>query len=133
MIRREFEKVAAWAKSRGVKTGNWFFRDLGGSSVEDRRRRWEVGVELKSRRSVRGEKGVSMKVFPGTSVVSVTFDPGKVSPEIVYHGIWGWLWWRKKFGKYAKNGPFREVYLGNPWTSKRAWARTQVQCPLRKP
>ncbi len=131
-IRAEFERISAWARKNGVKTGRWFFRDLDGPDTSSKRRRWEFGIEIRSRRPVRGEKGLSRKVFPPATVVSVRFNPDKVSPMLVYQGLWGWLWWKKKYKEFRESGVWREVYIGNPWKSKRAWANTEIQVPVKR-
>jgi hypothetical protein len=131
-IRAEFESVASWVRKRGLKIGRWIFRELDGPDVPSKRRRWEVGVEIRGRKPVKGGGGVSIKLLPKTKVVSVTFDPDKVSPELVYHGLEGWLSWRKKYKEFRQSGLYREVYRGNPWKSKGAWGRTQVQVPIKR-
>ncbi len=131
-IRAEFEKLHAWAKAKGVKTGKWFFTELGQDEPQASKRRYEVGIEVRSKGPLRGGKGVSMKSLPAATVASVTFDPDQVSPDVVYYAMMGWLEWGDKKKVYRASGPFREVYTGNPWSSKSAWARTQVQVPLRK-
>ena len=132
-LKHEFENLARWARRRGLKTGSWMFRELNGPEVSSKKRKWEVGVEIMSRRPVRGEGGVSIKQLPRSKVVSVTFDPGRVSPELVYLGLEGWLSWRRKHREFKQSGLYREVYRGNPWKSKGAWARTQVQVPIKRP
>ncbi|MDG7015758.1 MAG: GyrI-like domain-containing protein [Nitrososphaerota archaeon] len=131
-LRSEFESIASWARKSGLQTGDWFFRELDDWDTPVKNRRWEAGVEVRARKPLRGEKGISIKTFPRTKVVSVTFDPGKVSPELVYFGLEGWLWWQRKSKKYRRNGPTREVYRGNPWKSKSAWSHTQVQVPIKR-
>jgi effector-binding domain-containing protein len=73
-----------------------------------------------------------MKTLPSSTVATVTFDPDKVSPRVIYHGLVDWLRQREKAGEYKEAGPYREVYLGDPWSSKRAWAHTQVQVPVKR-
>jgi DNA gyrase inhibitor GyrI len=131
-IRAEFENLASWAKKQGLRTGRWIFRELNGPEVPSKKRKWEVGIEIRAREPIRGGDGVSIKLLPRTRVVSVTFDPGKVSPELIYHGLESWLSWRKKSKELKQNGLFREVYRGNPWKSKGAWTHTQVQVPVKR-
>ncbi|MDV3277448.1 MAG: hypothetical protein LYZ69_03150 [Nitrososphaerales archaeon] len=131
-LQAEFAKIAVWARRLGLKTGSWFFRELDGPDVPSKRRKWEVGIEVKGRKALKGEKGMSLKVLPATTAVSITFNPAEVSPELIYCGLEGWVRWRRKEGKYKQGGRYREVYRGNPWKSKRAWARTQVQVPLKR-
>jgi hypothetical protein len=131
-LRSEFEKVLQWAKEKEIKTGKWFFREFGEDDIQPAKRRWEVGVEVRSKGPVRGGKGISMTVLPPSTVASVTFDPDQVSPRVMYHGLSDWLREREKAGEYKETGPYREVYKGNPWTNKRVWAHTQIQVPVRK-
>jgi effector-binding domain-containing protein len=130
-LRAEFEKVSEWAKAKGLKTGKWVFREFG-EYDKPAEMRYEAGIELRTRGPVRGGKGMAVKSLPSSTVASVTFDPDAISPSVIYHGISDYLRWRKKEGKYREAGPYMEVYLGNPWTSKRAWAHTQVQVPVRR-
>lgn len=132
VLRSEFEKVSDWAKEKGIKTGKWFFREFDADDKQPSKRRWEVGVEVRSRGPVRGGKGISMTTLPSVTVAAVTFNPDQISPRVVYHGLTDWLRWREKAGEYKVAGPYREVYLGNPWSSKRAWAHTQVQVPVKR-
>lgn len=131
-LRAEFERVQAWARARGLLTGKWFFREFGDDKTPDSKWRWEMGMEIRGTKPVRGGKGVVMKTLPSSTVAMVTFDPDKVSPRVIYHGITDWLREREKAGEYKESGPYREVYLGDPWRSKRAWANTQVQVPVRR-
>jgi hypothetical protein len=52
---------------------------------------------------------------------------------LVYCGLDGWLRWMSKEGKYKIAGRYREVYPGNPWKSKSAWAHTKVEVPIKRP
>ena len=131
-LRAEFEKVQAWAKVKGLKTGKWVFREFGGMDRPERMR-FEVGIEVLGKGPVRGGKGIAMKTLAASSVVAVTFDPDVVSPRVVYHGLSDYLKWQRKEGKYKEAGPYREVYADNPWNSKLAWAQMQIQVPVKKP
>lgn len=130
-LRAEFEKIHAWAKMKGLRTGKWVFREFG-EMDEPEKMRFEAGIEIRGKGAVRGGKGVSMKTLQASSVVAVTFDPDVVSPRVIYHGLSDYLRWRKKEGEYKEAGPYREVYIGNPWSSKRAWSQTQIQAPVKK-
>jgi len=130
-IGREYEKLHAWVKGAGLRTGKWFFRELSGMTSGERGR-WEVGIEVRGRKPFRGGKGVSIKNFPGTTVVGVKFDPKKVSPSLVYNGIGGWMRWSGRQKRYRANGHWREVYSANPWKSKRAWASVEIQAPVKR-
>jgi DNA gyrase inhibitor GyrI len=117
-IRKNFETVAQWAKSRGYGPGLWIFREPG-------TRKWETGVLVNAR--ARSEGAVRIRTLPATRVASVVFDPDVVSPAIVYHGLSDWLRYRKKDRKIRRVVSTREVYQGNPWKDKSAYARTDVQ------
>ncbi len=76
--------------------------------------------------------GFESKELPPQLVASVVFDPEQIALRLVYHGLEGWLQWRTKFGEYEEAGPTREVYQGDPWKSKKAWANVDVQVPIKK-
>jgi DNA gyrase inhibitor GyrI len=121
-IRRNFERVAQWAKSKGLRTGPWIFRE-----PDDRV--WETGVVVVGRAKAEGV--IRLKTLPATRVASVVFDPDVISPAVVYHGLNDWLRWRKKDKKIQRVVSYREVYLGNPWTDKKALAHTDTQYVVR--
>lgn len=122
-IRSQFEKLERWAKARGARTGRWIFREPG-------ERRWEVALELKGK--VRGSGEVRTKTLPAATVARVVFDPEEVSPRLVYHGLSDWLRWCRKKKEIRSVLSTRELYAGNPWTDRKAWARTEVQFLVRK-
>jgi hypothetical protein len=122
-IQSQFEKIAAWAKRRGARTGRWIFREPG-------TRRWEVGIELKG--PARPTGGIRLKTLRAASVARVTFDPDTVSPRVVYHGLNDWLKWQKKEKKIRAVVSSREVYAGNPWREPKVWSRTEIQYVVRK-
>ncbi|MGI0132616.1 MAG: GyrI-like domain-containing protein [Thermoplasmata archaeon] len=121
-IRREFEKVAAWAARKGARTGKWVF-------LEPSERKFVVGIEVKGK--VRGDGPIHLKTLPATRVASVVYDPKVIAPGVVYHGLADWLRWRRKDGDIKGSGQYREVYRGNPWTDPTAWAHTDVQIVVR--
>ena len=121
-IRAEFERVADWLARRKVRTGKWVF-------LEPDERKFVVGIEVKG--TVKGDGRIRMRTLPAARVASVVYDPEIVSPSVVYHGLSDWLRWRKRSGEIRGAGQYREVYEGNPWTSPRAWARTDVQIVVR--
>jgi DNA gyrase inhibitor GyrI len=77
----------------------------------------------------RREGKIQIKKFPRHMVLSVTFDPEKISPRLVYSGIYGWL---RHSDFEATRSPPREVYAGNPWTNPHAWANAEVQVPVKR-
>ena len=122
-IRANFDRVSAWARRAGLRTGKWIFREPGP-------RRWEVSVEVRG--AARSEGPVRVHTLPAATVASVVFDPEVISPAVVYHGVTDWLRWRKKDHTIRSVGTYREVYDGDPWRKRSAWARTDVQVVVRK-
>ncbi|HTW77759.1 MAG TPA: GyrI-like domain-containing protein [Thermoplasmata archaeon] len=122
-IRAQFDRIAAWARSRGLSTGRWIFR-------EPATRTWEVAIEVRG--AARSDGAVHVRTYPAATVASVVFDPSVVSPSVVYHGVTDWLRWRKKDRTIRSVGTYREVYESDPWRVARAWARTDVQVVVRK-
>jgi effector-binding domain-containing protein len=122
-IQAQFERVEAWAKRAGLRTGRWIFREPGS-------RRWEASVEVKG--AARSAAPVRIKTLPAARVARVVFDPDVVSPRVVYHGLSDWLRWRKREKEIRSVVSTREVYAGNPWREAKAWARTEVQFVVRK-
>ncbi|MGB6500722.1 MAG: GyrI-like domain-containing protein [Thermoplasmata archaeon] len=122
-IQTEFEKVAAWAKRNGVRTGRWIFREPG-------TRRWEASIEVRG--SARGSGPVKVKTLRACAVARIEFDPNAVSPRVIYHGMSDWLRWQKREKKIRAVLSTREVYGGNPWRDAAVWARTEVQFLVRK-
>ncbi len=122
-LRSEFEELEQWAKRQGVKTGSYLFLERG-------HHRWEACLEYKGRASPEGR--VRLKTLPREHVARVAFDPDQISSRIVYHGLSDWVRWRKKYGEIRSVEWPREVYPGNPWKDKAAWARCEVQFVVRK-
>jgi len=122
-IRSQFERLERWAKARRLRTGRWIFREPG-------EQRWEVGLELRGR--ARSSDGVRLRTLPAATFARVVFDPEQVSPRVVYHGLSDWLRWRRKDKEIRAVLSTREIYSGNPWTSRKAWSRTEVQFLVRK-
>ena len=131
-LRAEFGELQSWAKEKGLRTGKWFFREFGDDETPNAEWRWEIGVEIRGARLVRGEKGIVIKTLQSSPVATVTFNPDIVSPRVIYHGLADWLRHHEKAGEYKEAGAYREVYLANPWTNKRAWAHTQIQVPVKR-
>jgi len=131
MMREEFNQIVKWARGKRVRTGRWFFAMLDESEVPDKKRRWEAAIEVKGAKAGAQDR-IRFRELPDQLVASVTFDPEKVSPRIVYYGLEGWLEQRKKDREYKSAGPPREVYTGDPWRSARAWANVEVHVPVKK-
>jgi effector-binding domain-containing protein len=128
MFRTEFAQLAKWAKKNNLPTGRWIMRWIDEyGSKPDSKIRSEACLEIKGKARTAGK--IRIKKFPKHTVVSVTFDPEKVSPRLVYSGIYGWI----RYSNFkATSSPSREVYAGNPWTNPRAWANAEVQVPVRR-
>jgi effector-binding domain-containing protein len=128
MLRAEFNQLVRWAKKRKIRTGKWilYFLDEPGGRRPENKLRSEACLEIKGK--AKTESRIKVKKLPKQRVASVTFNPNKVSPSLVYSGIYGWL----RFAGYKDIGPSRELYRGNPWTNARAWANAEVQVPVKK-
>ena len=122
-IRKELEGLADWANDRGVRTGRWILTWKGP-------KQFRAAIELSG--PARGSGRVRVRSYPATSVVSVTFNPDELSPRVVYHGLADHLRWQKRQKEVTAIGETREVYRGNPWKDKGAWARTRVETIVRR-
>jgi len=127
MWRREFSQLVKWAKKRKVHTGKWimYYIDEWGKRPE-RKRRSVACLEIRGKTEPEGK--IRLMTLPRLKVASVTFDPDKVADRLVYYGIEGWL----QYGPHRQAGRSREVYIGSPWTNRRAWANAEVQVPIKK-
>jgi DNA gyrase inhibitor GyrI len=123
----EYRQLVRWAQRKKIRTGKWIMCFLD---------EWEEKPESK-RRSVacleingnpKPEGNIKIMKLPKERVVSVMFDPTKISADLIYYGIEGWLW----YSKYKQAGPYREVYNGNPWTNTLAWKNAEIQVPLKR-
>jgi effector-binding domain-containing protein len=123
VIQQHFETVEKWARSRGLKTGRWVFR-------EPDARTWDAGIEVRGR--AKSDWRVKLRTLPAASVASVEFDPDVVSPRVIYHGVTDWLRSQRKEKVIRSAGAYREIYNGNPWRDKRAWSKTEIQVVVRK-
>lgn len=121
-IRKEFERVQKWAKSRGLRPGRWILNMPSEG-------RFVAAVEVRAGGT--GDRTVRLRTLPATRVACVCFDPKVVEARVVYHGLTDWLRWRKKDHTIRAVGPYREVYRGNPWTDAQAWANVEVQAVVR--
>jgi len=128
MFRAEFDHLVKWAKKNKLGTGKWMMRwlDEPGSKPSNKIRS-EACLEIKGTARLEGK--IMIKTFPKHTVLSVTFDPEKVSPRLVYSGIYGWI----RYSDFeVTDSPPREVYTANPWTNPHAWANAEVQVPVKK-
>jgi len=132
MGKDEFNELSSWVKEQGLETGKWLFYELDELETPEGSRMWEACIEVLGKPKAKPPKGIEYKELPAVLVASVIFDPEQVSTRLVYHGLEGWLQWRTKFGEYEEAGPTREVYPGDPWRSRKAWASVDVQVPIRK-
>ncbi len=128
-LRREFQVLEKWAKKSKVKTGRYFchFYESGRTPAMYR---FEACLEIRGK-TPKPEGKIKIKELPKLTVASVKFNPEKVSPRLVYNGVYGWL--KENDEGYTQGGPFsREVYLGNPWTNSWVWTRAEIQVPAKK-
>ena len=132
-ILAEFVKAQAWAKDKGLRTGKWFFLESGGEDESPKAKlHMEMGIEIRNNAPEHGGNGITLKTLPASLVATVTFDPDQVSPRVIYHGLNDWLRQLEKAGEYKEFGPYREVYPGNPWANKKAWAHTRIEVPVKR-
>jgi len=128
MFRNQFNLLVRYAKRNTLRTGKWIMRWLDEPGKKPANKiRSEACLEIKG--AAKAEGKIKIKKFPKHSVVSVVFDPEKVSAHLVYCGIYGWL----RYSDFeATDSPAREVYSGNPWTNPHAWANAEVQVPIKR-
>jgi len=111
-----------------VKTGDYicYFHETGRTTDMYK---FEACLEIKGNPKPEGK--IKIKELPKLAVASVKFNPEKVSPRLVYNGVYGWLQENDEGYKAAEKYS-REIYPGNPWTSSWAWNRTEIQIPAEK-
>jgi DNA gyrase inhibitor GyrI len=128
MFRAEFDHLVRWAKRNKLRTGKWIMRWLDEPEGKPASKiRSEACLEIKGKARIEGK--IKIKKFPKHTVASVVFDPEKISPRLVYSGIYGWL----RYSDFqATRSPAREVYTQNPWANSHAWANAEVQVPVKK-
>ena len=127
MWRSEFSQLKRWAKKRKLGTGKWimYFIDKWGEKP-NKNRRSVAALEIKGKAEPDGK--IRIMKLPRQKVVSVSFDPNKVSSDLVYHGLESWL----ESYTYKQTARSRELYNGNPWTNARAYANCEVQVPIKR-
>jgi DNA gyrase inhibitor GyrI len=128
MFRPEFDRLVKWAKKNKLRTGKWIMRWLDEPEGKPASKvRSEACLEIRGKAKLEGK--IKIKKLAKHTVASVVFDPEKVSPRLVYSGIYGWL----RYSDFeATRSPAREVYSGNPWTNSKAWTNAEVQVPIKK-
>jgi effector-binding domain-containing protein len=124
-LRTEFKELTRWAQRNGIRTGRWFFLD-----TRPNHRRWEACLEIRGKATPEGR--IRLKTLPASWVARVVFDPDVVSSRLVYHGLNDWTKWRRIYKEIRSVASVREVYTGDPWKDKRAWAHCEVQFLVRK-
>ncbi len=122
-LRTEFGELVRWATKRKVPTGRWIF-------LERDRNRWEACLEIKREAETDGR--IRLKTLPASWAARVVFDPDRVSSRLVYHGLSDWTRSRRRAGDLRSVEAVREVYAGDPWNDKNAWAHCEVQFVVRK-
>lgn len=121
-LRTEFGELTRWAERQGLRTGRWIFSHRAND-------RWEACLEYRGKAQAEGR--IRLKTLPATRVARVVFDPDRISSRVIYHGLDDWTRWRKRDGTITAVTGSREVYGGDPWKDKRAWARCEVQFLVR--
>ena len=117
-LRTEFGELVRWARRRRLRTGAWIF-------VEQGRSRWEACLEVRGAASPEGR--IRRKTLPPSRVASIVFDPDQTSSRVVYHALNDWTRSRRKDGTIRSVRSVREIYAGDPWKDRRAWANCEVQ------
>ena len=125
-IRSEWEGLARWAKSKGLRTGKWFFCEDGAGP----RYRFDVAIEIRG--AAKSEGKVRIRTLPASPIATVTFNPDDISPRVIYNGLEDWLRGRKQDKTIKRTRAWREVYTGNPWKDSKAWSRAEIQVFVSK-
>ena len=121
-LRAEFRELTGWTRTQGIRTGQWIFFERGAH-------RWEACLELK--RPGRPSGRIRIKTLPAARVAALVFDPDRISSRIVYHALRDWTRVRRNQGDLPPVTSVREVYTGDPWNDRDAWANCEVQFLLR--
>lgn len=124
-LRTEFRALSRWAQKNRIRTGRWIFLD-----ARRDHHRWEACLEIKGRARAGGR--IRLKTLPATWVARVVFDPDVVSSRLVYHGLQDWTRWRRTHKEIRSVRAVREVYAGDPWKNRQAWAHCEVQFLARR-
>ena len=127
MWRSEFSQLERWAKTRRLATGKriMYFIDKWGEKPKNKRRS-VAALEIRGKAEPEGK--IQIMKLPRQKVVSISFDPNKVSSDLVYHGLESWL----ESCAYKQTARSRELYRGNPWKNARAYADCEVQVPIKR-
>jgi len=126
--RSEITQLERWAKRNRLRTGKriMYFIDRWGEKPQ-KKRRSVAALEIKGKAKPEGK--IQIMKIPRQKVVSVVFDPGSVSADLVYFGLEGW--WEES-STYKQTVRSREVYSGNPWIDPKAWVNCEVQVPIKR-
>jgi effector-binding domain-containing protein len=127
MWRSEFSQLVKWAKKRKLRTGKWIMYFIDKWSERSQKKRRSVAA-LEIKRKAKSQGKIQIMKIPRQKVVSIIFDPDKVSDDLVYHGLESWL----ESSSYKQAGRSRELYNESPWINPRAWANCEVQVPLKR-
>jgi effector-binding domain-containing protein len=122
-LRPEFRELTKWARKSGVSAGHWIFLHRANDL-------WMACLEIKGR--ARSEGRIRLRTLPVADVASVVFNPDLLADRIVYHGLSDWTRVRKRSGEIKSVTGSREIYTGDPWTDKKAWARCEVQFLVKR-
>ena len=125
--RSEMAQLERWAKKSRLRTGKRivYFIDKW-MEKSQKKRRSVAALEIKGKAQPQGK--IQIMTIPRQKVVSITFDPDRVSDDLVYHGLESWL----ESSSYRSAARSRELYNGNPWTDPKAWANCEVQVPIKR-
>jgi hypothetical protein len=122
-LRSEFRELGRWAARQRLRTGHWIF-------VEKGHHRWEACLEVRGPATAGGR--VRLKTLPSARAATLCFDPDAVSSRVIYHGLNNWTRTLQREGKIRGVTATREVYAGDPWIDKDAWAHCEVQFLVRR-
>jgi hypothetical protein len=121
-VRKEFGRLAAWAKKNGIRTGKWYW-------ITPNKNRMRLAIEVKGK--ARSSGGFEVRTFPASRVVQIRFNPDEISPRVVYFGLGNFLRNKRKEHKVKSVGSWREVYSGDPWADRKAWTNLTIEAVVR--
>lgn len=124
LLRAEFGQLRRWAKVQHLRVGRHIF-------YEHSFTHWEACLEIHGRAPTPSGP-IRIKTLPAASVAYIVFDPDRIAPRVIYHGMIDWLRNRRKDGRIGSVQAVREVYAADPWTDAKAGARAEVQFLIRR-